>query len=149
MRKKYLLRFIILLIIVILFVLYSSYPCLKLKLSSIPKDIKNNVTEEIDGLLFIYGDSICATCPQGKFIFERVNSITTLIIYPPRLRQFEVSNFKENYNFDTVKAILGDKDVEIFLKTIYSCSKNTLPFNRCSFYIKLDKNKNIKKYYIF
>jgi hypothetical protein len=149
MKNKFLFRFAVLIILVVIFLIYVSYPCLVIKLSSYPEIIKSNATGDIDGLLFIYGDSICGVCPQGRFINERINKPTTMIIYPPKLRLFEVNNFKESYDFNNAKTIKGNTEVLNFLKHIHSCSGNKREFSNNSFYIKLDEKKEIKAYYLF
>lgn len=149
MKKKYLFRISILIILISVFLIYISYPCLVLKLSSFPKIIKDNMTVEIDGLLFIYGDAICGVCPQGRFVAEKINKSTTMIIYPPKLRSFEIDNFKESYEFNNAKTVMGNAEIVDFLKNFHSCSRNEKLFSESSFYIRLDKDKKIKEKYIF
>jgi hypothetical protein len=68
---KYKYRILFIVLIFAIYLLYNSYPCLKLSLTEIPDKITRNITEKTKAIVFLYGNGICGTCPQGKFLFSQ------------------------------------------------------------------------------
>jgi hypothetical protein len=139
MNVKY--RFLIVLLIIGIFLIYNQWPCIMTSISGFPASITHKVKIHNTKIALIYGLGICGTCPSGQFISELSKEKNVLYVVPEELSNHEVENLKDA--FDIAGAVTrGNEETVTFLKRVSKCSKlNTW---RKNFYVELDENKKLK-----
>lgn len=134
-------RIIILLLIVGIYLIYNSFPCIMINLSGIPQKIKVNLDKGMNKIIFVYGAGICGTCPQGSFIYSLKESKDVLFVLPGEINDNELENFKNSFSIHG-KIIKGDSEITRYLGRIFECSNRG--DWRKNLYIEYDKKQNMK-----
>jgi hypothetical protein len=139
MKVKY--RFLIVLLIIGIFLIYNQWPCIMASISGFPVSITQKVKDHNTKIVLLYGLGICGTCPSGQFVSELSEKKNVLYVVPEELSNHEVENLRDA--FDIVGEVTrGNDEIVTFLKRGCKCSKlNTW---RKNYYAELDENKKLK-----
>ncbi|NIM12757.1 MAG: hypothetical protein GTO45_11685 [Candidatus Aminicenantes bacterium] len=128
-----------------IYLIVTSYPCLRLSLTGFPEILKVNLDKGISKIVFLYGGGICGTCPQGTFIFSLKDRQDVLFVVPKKFSSNEKENLRMAFMLKG-KIINGDSETADYIARVAACSNKKTKIN---YYAELDQNKKIKAGKVF
>lgn len=125
----------------------NSYDCFILDLTAFPKILEKYLNGNNHDFVFLYGKSICGSCPAGRYIYNNLRRKREIIFLTPEdFSNNDINNLIDSFGLKG-KIIKGDTEVRNFAIKIFSCAKVKESFKNIHF--KLGENGKIRKIITF